>query len=492
MPDLHDLDVLLRSPVPLIVIETREEPRVTDLFRRAVLLNPKPLYRWTVTDGLQRLDKGYGPQTHTRKPEELLSQIRSTRVPGIYLLTDFHPYADDPLTVRLVKDIALAHDDVAHTLVFISHAFTIPAEIAWLTARFQLSVPTRKQLHDIVTAEARAWSKRMPGREVKTSQENLERLVDNLVGLPVTDARRLSRSAIEDDGAITETDLPGVMQTRFQLIGQQGVLAYEFDTARFAEVGGLGKLKDWLALRKSVFQGRGGVHGLDVPKGILLLGVQGCGKSLAAKAVAGAWGAPLLRMDFGALYNKFHGETERNLRESLRQAEAMAPCILWIDEIEKGVSTDASDSGVSRRLLGTLLTWMAENRRRVFIVATANDIEALPPELLRKGRLDEIFFVDLPDEATRKKILEIHLDKRSVQKNGIDLDACAAACGGFSGSEIEQAIVSALYCAHAREAPVDTAMLLQEFRRTRPLSVVMSEHISRLRAWAQQRTVPAH
>jgi len=490
MPDIHDLDVLLRSSVPLIVIETREEPRVTALFKRARVLNPKPLYRWTVTEGLRRLDKDYGPQMHTRKPEELLSQIRSTREAGIYLLSDFHPYTDDPLTVRLIKDIALAHGDIGHTLVFIAHAFDIPPEIEWLTARFQLSVPTRKQLHEIVTAEARAWSKQNPGREVKTNQENLERLVDNLVGLPVTDAKRLSRSAIENDGAITETDLPGVMKTKFQLIGQDGVLAYGFDTARFADVGGLEQLKSWLALRKSVFQARG--HGLDVPKGILLLGVQGCGKSLAAKAVAGAWGAPLLRLDFGTLYNKFYGETERNLRDSLRQAEAMAPCILWIDEIEKGVSTDSSDSGVSRRLLGTLLTWMAENRARVFIVATANDIEAMPPELLRKGRLDEIFFVDLPDEETRRKILEIHLKKRTVQKSKIDLGACAAACKGFSGSEIEQAIVSSLYGAYARKASVDTELLLQEFRRTRPLSVVMSERISRLRAWARERTVPAH
>lgn len=492
MPDLHDLDILLRSPVPLIVIETREEPRVLELFRRAAILNPKPLYRWTVTEGLQRLDREYGPQMHTRKPEELLSQIRATREPGIYLLSDFHPFADDPLTIRLIKDIALAYGDVAHTVVFISHAFEIPAEIEWLTARFQLSVPTRKQLHEIVTAEARAWSKRNPGREVKTRQEHLERLVDNLVGLPVTDARRLSRSAIEDDGAITDNDLPAVMQTKFRLIGQEGVLAYEFDTARFAEVGGLTRLKDWLDLRKPVFRSRAEDHALDIPKGILLLGVQGCGKSLAAKAVAGAWGAPLLRLDFGTLYNKFHGETERNLRESLRQAEAMSPCILWIDEIEKGVSTDAADSGVSRRLLGTLLTWMAEKRHRVFIVATANDIEALPPELLRKGRLDEIFFVDLPDQATRKEILGIHLDKRGIQRRDFDLDECAAACEGFSGSEIEQALVSALYCAYARTERVDMALLLQEFKRTRPLSVVMSEQISRLRVWAQRRTVPAN
>ncbi|MDH3315897.1 MAG: AAA family ATPase [Gammaproteobacteria bacterium] len=492
MPDIHDLEVLLRSPVPLIVIESREERRVTELFKRVRVLHPKPLYRWTITEGLRRLDKEFGAQTHTRKPDELLGQIRSTRQPGIYLLSDFHPYVDDPMHVRLIKDIALAYDEVGHTLVFISHAFEIPAEIQWLTARFDLAVPTRKQLGEIVFAEARGWSKKNAGREVKTSQSMLDRLVDNLVGLPVTDAKRLARGAIEDDGAITESDLPEVMKTKFRLIGQDGVLAYEFDTAQFADVGGLERLKSWLEVRKSIFQGRSGDDRLDMPKGILLLGVQGCGKSLAAKAVAGAWGTPLLRLDFGTLYNKYHGETERNLRESLRQAEAMAPCVLWIDEIEKGVSVDSSDSGVSRRLLGSLLTWMAENRNRVFIVATANDIESLPPELLRKGRLDEIFFVDLPDEDTRRKILEIHLLKRKMKADGIDVASCAAACEGFSGAEIEQAIVSALYSAHARKTALTRKMVIDEISRTRPLSVVMSERIARLRAWAQERTVPAN
>jgi SpoVK/Ycf46/Vps4 family AAA+-type ATPase len=492
MPDIHDLEVLLRSPVPLIVIETREERRVIDLFKRVVVLHAKPLYRWAITEGLQRIDKGYGPQLHTRDPRELLSQIKSTREAGIYLFSDFHPYVDEPVHVRLIKDIALARENVAHTLVFISHAFAIPDEVEWLTARFEVSVPTREQIRNIVTAEARQWSKKNTGREVKTSQRMLDRLVDNLVGLPVTDAKRLARGAIEDDGAILENDLPTVMKTKFQLIGQDGVLAYEFDTARFADVGGLERLKAWLEIRERVFQGRASAQGLDAPKGILLLGVQGCGKSLAAKAVAGAWSAPLLRLDFGTLYNKYHGETERNLRESLRQAEAMAPCVLWIDEIEKGVSTDSSDGGVSRRLLGSLLTWMAENSSRVFIVATANDIEALPPELLRKGRVDEIFFVDLPDNDTRSRIFDIHLRKRNVPTDAVDLDACAASCEGFSGAEIEQAIVSALYSAHARDTSVTTGLLLEEIQRTRPLSVVMAERIEGLRAWARERTVPAN
>ena len=282
------------------------------------------------------------------------------------------------------------------------------------------------------------------------------------------------------------------MQAKFDLLGRDGVLSYEYDTARFAEVAGLARLKQWLSLREPVFAGTLSKPGLDVPRGILLLGVQGCGKSLAAKAVAGSWGLPLLRLDFGTLYNKFHGETERNLRKALEQAETMAPCVLWIDEIEKGLATDASDSGTSRRVLGTLLTWMAENDARAFLVATANDIESLPPELLRKGRMDEIFFVDLPDPDTRRRILEIHLNKRELDAGGIDVQALSTACDGFSGAEIEQAVVAALYASHASGRPLDTEAVLTEIRETRPLSVVMAERVRALRAWATERTVSAN
>jgi SpoVK/Ycf46/Vps4 family AAA+-type ATPase len=225
---------------------------------------------------------------------------------------------------------------------------------------------------------------------------------------------------------------------------------------------------------------------------VLLLGVQGAGKSLTARAVAGAWGLPLLRLDMGALYNKYIGETERNLRESLRSAELMAPCVLWLDEIEKGVGGSDADEGVSRRLLGSLLTWMAEQRDGVFVVATANDVSALPPELLRKGRFDELFFVDLPDEATRAEIFRIHLRRRGIDPEGIDAGTLAGMSEGFSGAEIEQVVVSARYRAAADRAPLASAHLLTEIRATVPLAVTMAERIEALRAWADGRTVPAN
>jgi len=492
MRDLRDLEVLLASPVPIIVVETHDEDRVIELFRHAVVQALKPFYHWTVTDGLRRLDRGMAPPSDIREPTDLLLEIKSAKDPAIYLLSDFHPYLEDPVHVRLLRDIAQRRLLLGHTVVLVSHALTIPPELERACARLHLSMPERAQLKSVVLEEARAWSRRNRGRNVQTRKQLLDRLVDNLSGLPVRDARRLARGAIEDDGAITEEDLPKVTRTKFELLGQDGVLSYEYNTARFSEVAGLARLKEWLALREPVFAGTLDKPGLDPPKGVLLLGVQGCGKSLAAKAVAGSWGLPLLRLDFGTLYNKYHGETERNLREALDQAETMAPCVLWIDEIEKGLAVDSSDSGTSRRVLGSLLTWMAENRARVFLVATANDIESLPPELLRKGRMDEIFFVDLPPADIRERIFEIHLAGRALDPASVDVTALAAACEGFSGAEIEQAVVSALYSSHARGNRVDTGAVLEAIEDTRPLSVVMAERVRALRAWAAARTVPAH
>ena len=253
----------------------------------------------------------------------------------------------------------------------------------------------------------------------------VEKLVDNLAGLPLHDVERLTRQAIFNDGALTEDDLRPLLAAKYQLLNRGGTLSFEPDTARFAEVGGLKNLRRWILQRKAAFDGT--APDLDAPKGVLLLGVQGCGKSLAARAAAGVLGVPLVRLDFGALYSKWHGESEKNLRESLSSAEALAPCVLWLDEIEKALSSGDGDSGTSRRVLGAFLTWLAEQRARVFIVATANDITALPPELVRKGRFDEIFFVDLPTPLARFEIFGIHCKKRAVTISEQDMKALAAA-----------------------------------------------------------------
>ena len=273
------------------------------------------------------------------------------------------------------------------------------------------------------------------------------------------------------------------------MLNRGGVLHYEPDTARFSDVGGLANFKAWLQKRCAAFDGS--APELDPPRGVLLLGVQGCGKSLAARASAGILNIPLLRLDCAALYDKYVGESERNLRESLASADVLAPCVLWIDEIEKGFAAGDSDGGATRRVLGAFLTWLAEKHSRVFVVATANDISALPPELVRKGRFDEIFFVDLPNAAIRAEILRIHAAKRGITLDAATLNSLAQVCEGFSGAEIEQAIVATLYTAHSRQTPASAALLAAEIAATRPLAVVMAEDVEALRAWARDRTVPA-
>jgi SpoVK/Ycf46/Vps4 family AAA+-type ATPase len=487
---VHDLELLIRSRVPIILIETADEPRALELFTRLAIAIGKPVMRWSVTSGLQRIDLDLQPQTHAKDPHQALGQIKATSTPGIYLLLDFHPYLEDPGHVRMIKEIALGYSESQHTLVFISHACELPEELRAFSARFDLALPDQKALEAWIREEARSWSEIHPGRKVKTDNVTLDRLVRQLGGLTESDARRLIRNAIHDDGAITESDLPQLNRLKYELLDQGGALSFEFDTVRFAEVGGLARLKHWLGQRKDVFLSPDAA--LDPPKGILLVGVQGGGKSLAAKAVAGLWQLPLLRLDFGTLYNKFFGETERNLRNSLRTAEAMAPCVLWVDEIEKAIASGDYDSGTSKRVLGTLLTWLAERDQPVFMVATANRIDALPPELIRKGRLDEIFFVDLPDSAARIQIFDIHLSKRGQHAQAFNLAELARHSDGFSGAEIEQAVVAALYLAREQRRPLDTGHLLSELEQTRPLSVVMAEQVEALRDWARHRTVMAN
>lgn len=486
--DSHDLELLLQSHVPLIAIESHEEPRIVGLFQSMAIRLGRPLFHWSVTDGLRRLEFEAPHQQHTAKPDELLKQIRATADGGIYLLADFHPYLDEPLHTRLLKEIAQQHDVRRHTLVFISHALDLPTELRPYTARFEPGLPDREALEQIVHEEATAYA-REHGQRVSTDRPTLDALVTNLGGLTASDARRLARGAIANDGAITQDDLPQVMSAKHRLFDRAGALSFEYDTARFSDVGGLNQLKTWLQRRRAAFVAPD--PALEPPKGILLVGVQGGGKSLAAKAVAGLWNLPLLRLDMGALYNKYFGESERNLREAIKTAEVMAPCVLWIDEIEKALSQGDHDDGVSQRMLGTLLTWMAENRKPVFLVATANAIERLPPELIRKGRLDEIFFVDLPDASVREEIFAIHLRKRGREPSEFALTRLAEASAGFSGAEIEQAVVSGLYLAHELGSTLDTEHLLEEIGRTRPLSVVMAEKVAALRAWARERTVPA-
>ena len=489
--DIHDLGLVLDSRVKLVVIESWDEPRVLEVLTGLAVKRGLSLLTWSVTEGLQRLGFGGDPigEVDSCDPEAALKLVKADVQPTLYVMCDLHQFLEnEPKRVRLLKEIAMAEGTHKPTLVLVSHAFKLPAELQRLAARFSLTLPSEEELLAIVRDEASHWSNSNRGARVRTDNRTLQQVVKNLRGMSHADARLLARSIIWNDGAITQDDLGALNRSKFQLLDMEGVLSLEYETARFADVGGLENLKRWLGERQQAFLGE---VGEDMPKGILLVGVQGGGKSLAAKAVAGLWGLPLLRLDFACLYNKFFGETERNLREALKLAEQMAPCVLWMDEVEKGLASGEQDGGVSQRVLGTLLTWMAERKSPVFMVATANAIDRLPPELVRKGRFDELFFVDLPQGEVRQDIFRIHLQQRELDPAQFDLVALAQASEGFSGAEIEQAVVGALYAAQARQTQVEQALLLHELARTAPLSVVMAEQLAGLRAWAAGRTVQA-
>lgn len=494
MSDLQDLAALIRADTPLIVIETPDEPRTVELFRQSLTQVWRALYRWSITEGLRRIDlDGEDPVDVAPDAGTTLAAIRAAEQRGVYLLLDFHPYLGYAGTQRQLREILQRRGCLPHVLVLVGHKVELPPELEAKATRFRPRLPDANALLKIVREEASAYQREHGGRRVEADQDSVRRIVRNLQGLDTADASRIARHLIFRDGALGADDLPELARLKFELLNKSGHLHYEYDTARFADVAGARRLKRWVEQRRRVFVEGEAPPGLDPPKGVLLLGVQGCGKSLLAKAIAGGFGVPLVRLDFGTLYAKYHGETEGNLRAALASTEQLAPCVLWIDEIEKGLAAGSADGdgGVSRRVLGYLLTWMAERRSKVFLVATANQVHELPAELLRKGRFDEIFFVDLPDAETRTQVLDLHLRRRGLDPAAFDLAALAQASDGFSGAEIEQAIVATLYAAHADGAAPDDALLLAELRTTRPLSVVMREQVAALRAWASSRTVPA-
>ena len=491
MADTKDLNVLLDAQVPIIAIESPDEVRVMAMLLRFAMQRSLTFYEWTVTKGLRLGGFGESPGKDAKElddPEEVLHHIANTPGPGLYVLCDFHPFlSDEPKHIRYLKDIALTPIEQRNTVVLVSHKLTVPPEIGRLTANLKLRLPSDEELMAMVRTQAQEWGRTHKGEKVRTDSRTLQKLIANLRGVSHADAQLLIRHAIYGDGAITESDIPEVNKLKFELMDAEGVLHFEYDTERFSNVAGLHNLKNWLQLRKDALLRTSD----DRPKGVLLLGVQGGGKSLAAKAVAGFWSIPLLRLDFGSLYNKFFGESERNLRNSLQQAELMAPCVLWMDEIEKGLATGHGDNATAHRMLGTLLTWMAENDNSVFIVATSNDISGLPPELMRKGRLDEIFFVDLPTQEVREEIFRIHLNKRELEPTDFDLGELARRAEDFTGAEIEEAIVSARYLACDRDGKITQHDVQAALDRTYPISVLRADSIQSLRDWAKDRTVPA-
>lgn len=499
------LAALLETHTPIVVVETHEEARLQALAEAVARRRGCALWAWSASRGLRALhglkltlaDKGLGDHPGASDTQELPAALKALERldgPALVLLLDIHPYLSHPVTVRALKELALKSEGSGVQLVFVGHALTVPAELLPWASRFELETMTPERVRAVFKAEI-ARQRTRGGQNVAGCQRTLASLVRHLAGLPEAAVRHLARLAL-GDGQITTADLAPVLHAKQAQLGAAELLVFEADPPDMDQVAGMAALKRWLALRRVPLLEPQVGGGLPPPKGMLLLGVQGAGKSLAAKATAAAWQLPLFRMDFGALHDKYQGESERKLREALRVADAMQPCVLWMDEIEKGLAGASGGggddgTGAARRMLGTLLTWMAERRSRVFLVATANDVQSLPPELLRKGRFDEIFFVDLPDLATRVALLRIHLGKLGIAHDEAALQALAARCEGFSGAEIEAAAVAARYVALADGQGVSASQVAAEFMRTKPLSVTRAESVAALRAWAAERAVPA-
>ncbi len=487
-----DLALLLRSRHPLVVCETVEEQRFEALVREVSSGLTIPLWTWSAASGLC--------PAHPSEAEgsvELavaLRAIRKTVGEGTFLLKDPMAHLEPPATLRLLRETAQEFAGSARTIVLVGPAMPEKPELADIAVRFEFALPGPDELRDLLIRVVRRLPRDSPGVRVKLSRPDAEGIVADLQGLTMFEAERALARAIVEDNALTAADRPRIRETKKGLVEGGGMLEFIPTPEGLDQVGGLERLKKWIATRKAGLLPGPDQKPLDPPKGILLLGVQGCGKSLAAKAIASSWELPLLSLDAGKLLAPYIGESERNLRDALRRVERMAPCVLWIDEIEKAFTSSRSsesDGGVSKRLIGMLLVWMQERASRVFLVATANSVEELPPEIMRKGRVDEIFFVDLPAPAARAEIFRLHLQRRQEDPVLFDLAELASSSEGFSGAEIEQAIVSALYEARAGRFPLDTGAILVALRSTRPLSVVRAEHIHALRAWAAGRCVPA-
>jgi AAA+ superfamily predicted ATPase len=487
---LRKLRLLWDCRYPIVLVETTQELATLELIEQFTNLERLTLSVWSAADGLRQGVRG-SVEYDTMPLDAALRSIDTNRRSGILVFLDPHPYLGDAITLRQLREVAQENEQHSRMLVLVAPSFDqLPPELASMTANFAPPVPDSAEIKQLISSEALLYQ-REHGTTPRADEVAYKLMVQYLAGTPMDVARRLVRHALHNDGMLTQDDLTPILQQKQKLIGHN-CLQFEFPDSRLDELGGFLNLKQWLALRRNAFLHP--AEGIEAPKGLMLLGVQGSGKSLAAKAVAGSWGLPLLRLDIGALYDKFHGETERNLRQALKTAEQMAPCVLWVDEIEKGLAGDAggeADGGVSRRVLGTLLTWMNERKADTFVVATANDVRVLPPELLRRGRFDEIFFVDLPDEPARRAILRSHLQRRKQNPDSFELDTLLAACAGFSGAEIEAAVRAAMLEAHAATRPLAQDDLLLALKNTRPLSVLRAEDLAMLRAWASERTIPA-
>ncbi len=540
---LDRLKVLINSSTPIVVMETVEEMRALSLVRTACSDLSLAVFEWTIADGLVRSgsgaaapqpvqargttpqgnseagrlartvlssvgsDSGVSAKTamyNTADPVQALANLETMTIEAVFVLKDFHRHMDNPVVVRRLRDVGQKFSANRRTLVLTAPAIEMPPELASLVEFLDLPLPDRDRLREII----RETYTRMAGThtlKLQLDANGVDAMAGNLRGLTEEAAERAISQTIVGRLALSPECVTDVLDAKKALLKRSEMLEFVDATDNMASVGGLDNLKRWLEQRRGAWDDGALKFGLEPPKGVIILGVQGCGKSLCARAVAGEWKLPLVKFDTAAVYDKFIGETEKRIQKVFRVAEGLAPCVLWIDELEKvfagsGPDSAPADAGVSSRLLASFLSWMQERKPAVFVAATCNNVTVLPPELIRKGRFDELFFVDLPSAAERKQIFAIQLTKRKRNPADYDLDRVAAAAKGFSGAEIESAVQTALYAAFSRDGacPVSPAAskqdlstkdLLTALSSTVPLSVTRAEEIAQLRAWAKDRAV---
>jgi hypothetical protein len=496
----EELLLLVKSKYPVVFYETVDEEYAARQLRKVAVELGLSVYHWAITSGLKRFGKDgffYKTREPTDMAQTVLSLVRSQDVePGLFILCDFNRYLDNSLLLRQMKDIISAIRNTPHTVVMIAPSYELPAEIEVSAARISGGYPTEAEIEEQIIRAVNEFRSENEEIRMDLEEADLRRVLTSLKGLSLPQIRNVVSRCVLDDSVFDASDLEKIERYKRDIFDRTGIL--EFCTPEPPEgIANFDNLKEWLSDRRTSFdpchEQDAPASQLPTPKGILLLGVQGCGKSLATRVAAGELGLPLYRLDLNRLYSKYIGETEQNLRRAFSTVENLAPLCLWIDEIEKVLAASHGDvdGGVSQRILATFLTWMQERTSPCFIAATANDVYRLPPEFLRKGRFDEIFFVDLPDRSIRLQLLRIHLEKRGLNPEDFDCEGLARACSGFSGAEIEQAIISALYRAGNRGEPLSTDHIGEQMESTRPLSVVKSEEIERLQGWARGRTVPA-
>lgn len=494
----EELNLLIKSKYPVIFFESIDEIYTLSQLKAIAKQLNLIFYQWSLTDGLKRSDTE-SSYYQTKQPAQMLRMALDLIKPrndgetqqGLFVLKDFDKYLDDVLTLRLFKDTINRIKNTKNTFIILSPEYKLPKDIENDSAHLIGGYPVEEEIEAIIKETIKELERTKQEIKLFLTREEFKKIANALKGLSLQQIRNVINQCAQDDNILNINDLNVIESYKKKVFDQEGLLEF-YLTEDKSHIAGFNNLKIWLSERKDSFISDK-CSSLPAPKGLLLLGVQGCGKSLAVKVIARELNLPLYRLDLGRLYSKYIGETEQNLRKALMTVEKLCPLCLWIDEIEKGFAASGGDidGGVSQRILGSFLTWLQERKESCFIAATANDIYRLPPEFLRKGRFDEIFFVDLPNAQSREQLFKIHIQKRGFKPEDFDLKKLAEASADFSGAEIEQALISALYRATSEEETISTKLVIEQIISTKPLSVLKCEEITSLRDWAKERTIPA-